>query len=321
MGAFDQRLGVKNETTFNTPVVVDRFFEYNGDPVPVAPVAGRTEGNPMRTGSTFRTASRFVPYTDHAEGTVELDVMNKGFGFWLQHLLPSVATTGTNPYTHTATEGSDTSASIGKSFTAQFNAPFHPAGTNQSLTFSGGKVPKWTLGNDVDGMLTLSLDLWFASFTTATALATVSYPSSMSNFAWSHGVISIGGSAVDINSITVEVDRGFDLDRKKIRGNTAPKEPTPGQASGTFSVEADFESLTQFNRVHSSTVAGAVAAITGVWTSGTDVVSLTISAGRFDEFSFGGDRGGLTQELSGVVEYNLTDSPVTLALTNSDVTP
>lgn len=320
MGAFDQQLGVKDETTFNTPVTVDRFFEYGGDAMPVAPVAGRTEGTPMRVGSRARVGSRVVPYTDHAEGTVEFDVMNKGFGFWLKHMLPSVATTGAGPYTHTATEG-DTSLSIGKSFTAQFNAPFHPAGTDQAFTFAGGKVPKWTLGCDVDGMLVLSLDMWFASFTTATALATASYPASMTNFAWSHGVIEIGGAAVDVTSFSVELDHGYNLDRKQIRGNTAPKEPTPGDMSISFSCEADFESLTQFNRVHSSTLANISAEITGVWTSGTDVVSVTIPAARLDGFSFGGDRGGLTQELSGVAEYDLTNSPITVALTNGDATP
>ena len=94
--------------------------------------------------------------------------MNKGMGFWLKHMLPNVATTGAGPYVHTATDPSNSSASIGKSFTAQLNYPFTPAGTNQALTFSGGKVPKWSLSCDVDGMLVLSLDVWFASMTTAT---------------------------------------------------------------------------------------------------------------------------------------------------------
>lgn len=320
MGAGDFQFGVKNEVAFDTAVVVDRFFEYSGDPVPVRPIPGRTEGTPLRVGSRARRAARVVPYIDHAEGTVELDVMNKGFGFWLQHLLPSVATTGSGPYVHTATEGTS-SALMGKSFTAQFNAPLHPAGTNQPLTFSGGKVPKWTLGCDVDGMLTLSLDLWFASFTTGTALATASYPSSMTNFAWSHGVVSVGGSAFDITSFSLEVDQGYQLDRKQIRGNAAPKEPTPGRLSGSFSLEADFNSLAQFNRVYDTDVADLSAAIVGTWTNGTDVVTATIPAARFDDFDWGGEEFTIAQSLSGVIEYDGTNSPVTLAYTTADATP
>lgn len=320
MGALDFQFGVKKETTFNTPVVVDDFFEYNDEVAPFLPVAGRTEGNPLRTGTRARRKSRAIPYTDHAEGTLKLDVMSKGFGFWLEHMLPSVATTGAGPYTHTATEGTS-SALMGKSFTAQYNAPLHPAGTNQAITASGGKVPKWMLGCDVDGMLIAELSLWFASFTTATALATASYPTDPTNFAWSHGVITVGGSAFDITSFALEVDQGYKLDRKQIRGNTAPKEPTPGALTGSFSLTADFDSLTQFNRVHTTTVASMYSQIIGTWTNGADVLTATISAPRFDEFSFGGEPGALEQELTGVIEGDGTNSPVTLAYTTGDSTP
>ena len=320
MGAYDFQLGVKNEATYGTAVTVDRFFEYNGSPVPVRPVAARTEGNPLRVGSRMRRQARAIPYTSHAEGTIEFDVMSDGFGFWLQHLLPSVATSGAGPYTHTATEGGS-SASIGKSFTAQFNAPFHPAGTNQAMTFAGGKVTKWALACDVDGMLTLSLDTWFNSFSTATALATASYPAGLTNYAWSHGVVSVAGSAIDLNSFSIEYDQGYNTDRRQIRGNTAAKEPTPGQSSLTFSCEADFDSLTQFNRVHSTTVSGMSAQIVGTWTNGADIISVTIPGARFDDFTFDGEAGGISQGLSGVGEYDGTNSPVTIAYTTSEATP
>lgn len=321
MGAGDFQFGVKKESSFGTPVTVDRFFEYSGDVMPVRPIPGRTEGTPLRVGSRARRASRVVPYTDHCEGTVELDVMSKGFGFWLEHMLPSVATTGAGPYTHTATEGTSSSALVGKSFTAQFNAPLHPAGTNQPMTFAGGKIPSWTLGCDVDGMLVLSLDLWFASFATDTALATASYPSSMKNFAWSHGVVSVGGSAFDITSFSVEVNQGGQTDRKQIRGNSAPKEPTPGRLEISWSLEADFDSLTQFNRVHDTDVADLSAAIVATFTNGTDIIAVTIPSARFDEFDFSGEEFGLAQSLSGVGEYDGTNSPITIAYTTADSTP
>lgn len=320
MGAGDFQFGVKKETTVGTPVVVDRFFEYSGDPMPVRPIPGRTEGNSLRTGTRFRRSGRVVPYTDHCEGTVEMDVLSDGFGFWLEHLLPSVATTGAGPYTHTATEGSSSSALVGKSFTAQFNAPFHPAGTNQAITFAGGKVPKWSLGCDVDGMLVLSLDLWFQSFSTATALATASYPASMTNFAWMHGAVTVGGSAFDITSLNVEVDQGGKTDRKAL-GNSTAKEPTPGGATGTWSLEADFDSLTQWTRVHSTTVAGLSAAIVATFTNGADIIAITIPGARFDNFDFGGEAFAIEQSLSGVIEGDGTTSPITIAYTTSESTP
>lgn len=320
MGAHDFQFGAVDEVTFNTPVVVSRFAEYSNNPTAVRGIAGRTEGNPLRVGSRARRQSRAIPYFDHAEGSIEFDVMNKGFGFWLKHLLPNVVTTGVGPFVHTATEGGS-SASIGKSFTAQLNYPLHPAGTNQAITWSGGKVPKWTLANDVDGMLTMSMDVWFASQTTATALAAASYPASMSNFAWSHGVVQVGGSSFDVTAVSIEVDQGMDLERGQIRGNTAKKEPTPGQLGVSWSLTADFDSLTQFNRVHATTIANMSASIVGTWTNGVDIIKATIPGARFDDFNFGGEAGGIMQELSGVGEYNGTDSPITLEYTTSDAAP
>lgn len=320
MGAFDQQFMVKKETTFNTPVTVDRGFGYDGDPSPITPQPGRTESNPMRPGSRFRRQGRVVPYAHHAEGHVDLDWMNKGMGFWLEHLLGTVATTGSGPYVHTGTEGT-TGALMGKSFTAQFNSPFNPSGTNQAITCAGGKVPQWSIGCDVDGMLVLGLDLWFASWSTATALATYSEPSSMVPFAWAHGVVTVGGSAFDLTAFNVEVNQNMNVDRRQIRGNTAPKEPTLGEAEGTVSMTADFDSLTMFNKVHSTTVAGLSSQIIGTWTNGADIVTVTIPGPRFDEFSFGGDRGQAEQELTCAVEWDGTNSPLSIAYTTADTTP
>jgi hypothetical protein len=320
VGAFDFQLGAKDEVSFGTPVTVDRFFEYNGDAVPFRPIPGRTEGNPLRVGSRARRQSRVVPYMDHVEGTIPLDVMTKDFGFWLKYMLPHVATTGAGPYTHTATEGTS-SESVGKSFTAQVNMPFHPTGTNQSLTVSGGKVPKWKLSSAVDEMVTCELDIWAASMTTGTALATAAYTASAANFAWVHGVVTIGGSAVDLISFDVEVDQGYNLGRGQIRGNAAKKEPTPGPLEISWSAEADFDSLTQWNRVHATTAASLSASIVATFTNGTDVLTVTIPGARFDDLSFGGDNGGLTQELGGVGEYDGTNSPITVAYTCSQATP
>ncbi|WP_332645110.1 phage tail tube protein [Aeromicrobium sp.] len=319
MGAMDYQLGVVDESTYATPVTVTRFFEYNEPSTPIKAVAGRTEGNPLRVGSRARRSNRVVPYLDHAEGTIALDVMTKGFGFWLKHMLPDVATSGAGPYTHTATEGTS-SLAIGKSFTAQFNEPFNPAGTNQAVTFSGGKVTKWTLSNSVEEMLLAELECDFAAMSTGIALATASYPASMDNFHWVGGVVSVGGSAIDITDIKVEVNLSQKTGRKAIKGSATQKEPTPGPLEITFAIEADFDSLTQWNRVHSTTVSGLSAAIVGTWTNGTNTLVVTIPSARFDDLDLDDDTG-LKQTLTGVGEYDGTLTPITVAYTTSEATP
>lgn len=323
MGAMSDQLGTKNETGYNIPSVVDRFFEFESESI--ADSYGRTEGDPLRVGSAFVRQDRFTPYYAGAAGSLQMTVMSKGFGWWLQHMLGAVSTGtvgGDGQYVHTGTEGT----LYGKSFTLQVNRPFHPSGTNQPFTFAGGKVTEWTLSNSVDGNLLADLSLDFASVSTATALATAAYPSSMEPFTWAGGYVTIGGSNYDITEISIQGSNGYDTERRQIRANTAKKEPTSARREASFSISADFDSLTQRNRAAADTRAGALAAITATWVAPTAIggttyptITVTIPAARFDEWS--GAREGsdaISQTLGGAVRYDGSSSPITIAYTSAD---
>lgn len=325
MGAMDFQLGVKDEVTHNVPVVVDRFFEYESEGI--EETEGRTEGDPLRVGSAFRRSDRFTPYFSGAAGTVQMAVMTKGFGFWLKHMMGGTATTGpaeTVVYTHTGTEGS----LYGKSFTCQVNRPLHPSGTNQAFTYAGGKLTEWSISNSVDGNLLLDLSMDFASVDTDTALAAASYPTGMDNFTWAGGLITIGGDAYDVTEFGMTVNNGLSVDRRSIRQNTAKKEQTSARREGSFSISADFDSLVQRNRAHADVRADALASISATWRGptllGTTIYpEFTISApvGRFDQWS--GATGGaeaISQELSGEIFYNGSNSPLTITYKSADST-
>jgi hypothetical protein len=325
MGAMDHQLGVVDEVTYGTPVTVSRFFEYESENI--SETYGRTEGDPLRVGSGFVRNDRFTPYIGGAAGTIQMTALTKGFGFWLKHMLGDVATTGpaeTTVYTHTGTEAT----LLGDSFTCQVNRPFNPAGTNQAFTYSGGKIAKWTLSNSVEANLLLDLECDFQKVATDVALATASYGSGMEPFAWVKGVVSIGGSAYDVTEFSLEVDNGLNVDRRQIRGNALKKEPTATRREGTFSVKADFDSLTQRNRAAADTRAGALAALSATWSGPTLLGStiypeftVTVPQVRFDEWS-GATEGtdAIEQELSGVVRYDGTNSPISVVLKNADTT-
>lgn len=326
MGSMDHQLGVVDESTYGTPVTVTRFFEYESENI--ADTYGRTEGDPLRIGSGFVRHDRFTPYIGGASGTIQMTALTKGFGFWLKHMMGAVATTGpaeTVVYTHTGTEAS----LIGDYFTCQVNRPFHPSGTNQAFTYSGGKVAKWTLSNSVDAHLLLDLDCDFQTWSTEVALATAAYPSGMDPFAWTKGVINIGGSNYDVTEFSLEVDNGLDVDRRQIRANPLKKEPTSSRREATFSLSADFDSLTQRNRAAAQTRAGALVAVTATWTGPTLLgstiypeFSVSLASCRFDEWS-GATEGpdAISQELSGVVRYDGTTSPVVVTYKTGDATP
>lgn len=328
MGLLDHQLGLStNEVTYGTPVTpVTRFSEYNSESIEED--EGRTEGDPLRSATLVKRNDRFTPYFSGAAGTIQLDVMTKGFGYWLQHMLGSVATTGpaeTTVFTHTGTLG-DT---FGKSFTAQINRPFNPTGTSQAFTYSGGKVNEWTLSNSVDGNLVCDLGLDFQTVDTAIGLASASYPSGMENLTWAGAVISIGGSAFDVTEFSVKGSNSLNTGRRQIRGNPLKKEPTSGRREIEWSLSADFDSMAQRTRAHASTRAGALAQIIATWTGptllGTTLfpsLTVTIPAGRFDKWT-GATSGpeAIQQSLSGVARYDGTNSPVSIAYKSADVTP
>jgi hypothetical protein len=326
MGALDHQLGIVDEVTYGTAVTVTKFFEYNSESI--TETEGRTEGDPLRTGTFFKRSDRFTPYFAGAAGTVQLDVMTKGFGYLLKHMLGSVATTGpveTSVYTHTGTVGE----LIGDMFTLQVNRPFHPAGTNQAFTYSGGKITKWTLSNAVDGNLVCDLECDFQTVSDAIALATAVYPTSMENLTWAGGVVSIGGSNYDITEFSCSFDNAAAVDRRFIRANTLKKEPTNGRRMGEFSLSADFDSMTQRNRAHATTRSAALAQIIATWNGPTLLGSslfpqlkVTIPAARFDSWTGATDGPtGISQTLSGVVRYDGSASPISLAYATADVTP
>jgi hypothetical protein len=320
----DFQVGFANETTHGTPAPVTRFYEFDSESI--EETYGRTEGDPLRTGTGYRRNDRHTPYFAGAAGSLSLPVMTKGFGYFLPHMLGAVATTGPTDsrYVHTGTEASI----FGDFFTCQVNRPFHPAGTNQAFTYGGGKITEWTLSNAVDGNLMLELSLDFASVSTAVALATASYPTAMDNFAWAGGVVQIGGSAYDLTEFSLQNSVGSATDRRQIRGNTQKKEQTTGRREASFSVKADFESMTQRTRAAATVKATNYAQIIATWTGPTLIGAtaypeyvVTIPAARFDAWKAAVDGPtGLEQELSGVVGWNGSASPITIEVKSADVT-
>jgi hypothetical protein len=332
VGAMDFQLGVADESVYGTLVTPTRFFEFNSETIGAGETYGRTEGDPLRAGGQgVIRHDRFTPYFSGAAGTVGMDVLTKGFGWWLRHMLGAVATTQPdavgNPavYVHTGTLGE----MFGDSYTLQVNRPFNPSGTNQPFTYSGGKVASWTISNSVDANLVLEVETDFQKVDTAAALAAASYPAGMEPLTWAGGVITIGGADYDVTEFSVSCNNGLDVDRRQIRANTLKKEPPTGRREIEWSLSADFDSLAQRNRAYADTRDGALATISASWTaptliSGTYYPKLTVSipAGRFDAWE--GAVGGyeaISQTLSGVGRWNGTDSAVSVAYQTTDATP
>ncbi len=321
------QLGIKAESTWGTAVTVDRFFEYNNEGI--EPEVGRVESTGLRSAGRTQRADRSVPYVSGVGGSIEIDVLSKGFGLWFQHMLGTVASAGPtdSAYTHTATEGS----LLGLGLTVQANRPFHPAGTSQAFTWEGMKVDGWELSIEKSGLLMLSLDLLGEAESTATGLATAAYASgTVEVFPWTLADLTIGGSAVGFESFKISCKNGLNGDRLKLRTSAQRQQPTEkDHRDYSWEGVVDFESLTQYNRIVATTsttnwspIVLTCTAPTLIGASAYPKVLVTLPAPRFDQGipNVGGTEE-LQQSLGGKVLYDGTNSPVTIAYTTLDAPP
>lgn len=327
------QVGTVKEVTWGTPLTPTRFFEFNKDGV--VPMYGRVQSKGMRAGTRARRSDRQLGYIQGGGGTVSMDFLSKGMGFWLEHMTGgTVVTTGPtdSKSTHTATLGD----LVGKGFTYQTNRPFHPADTDQPFTYEGGKVKSWKIGNKVGDPLELELELDFENVLTATALATASYPAgNVEPLIFAGGVVTIGGSATDVSECEVTCDNHLmgtsdSDDRRYIRGNAQHREPVEGDYREVgWSLGLDFSDLTAYNRFAAATSSGMVATIVLTWTgftligtSSLPTLTLTIQAASFDEFDNAiGGPDPLTQKVKGAGLYDGSTSAITIAYGTADATP
>lgn len=326
------QLGVKAESTYGTPVVVDRFFpfiEWGLEP-DYAVVAAADE---LRAGSLVERVDQDDPYIKGAAGTISMYVPTKGFGIWNSHALGAVATSGPTDsnYTHSSTLSA--TGKYGKSMTAQVALPLNPAGTAQPATFHGVKLlsVEWTM--DEEGYLKASFDADAEDVDTSTALATAAYTaisSGGSKFPWRLCSVTIDGSQVNPKNWRVKVTWPMNVDRRFIRGSALKLEPAvSGKAVIDWDMEIEWSDLTQYNCVAASTMAsrakqivitcdGAVA-LAGAT---TPQFKITIPAARFDKGlpTVSGDEP-LMQSLSGIGLYDGSNEPITVAYRTTDSTP
>ncbi len=318
----DSVLGIAEETTWNTPVAPNRFFELVSEGI--NGTYERVQSESFRKGQKVANKDRFVVNPKGAEGDLSLEVLDKGFAFLLRHMLGSVATAGAGPFTHTATVGD----LQGRGLTVQVARADVTTGAALPFTWHGGKVTEWELTNEVDGLLNLNLSLDFAKENVgagagALALAVPTYPAGAQLFSFNSGTFLIGGTSVSISDFSLKAKNGLKTDRY-VLGTSTKREPLE-EGMREFEVETklDFEGLTQYNRVASATAAGAVAAMNLTWTTPQgSSLAVSLPNVRFDEVSNNFDGADvIEQTLKGMALTDSTNtSPVTIVYTSTDAT-
>lgn len=298
------QLGFKTEVAWGTPVVVDTFHE------------GYLSDNPVREQAPLVSAGlragRRTPHCISAgaktvSGAFQLELHPDPLATLLTHMFGEVNTTGADPYEHTAVPG----AAEG-SFTAQVGI-YGSGGTVHPFTYEGCKLTGWNISATAGEIATHSLDVVAQDYLTATALASASYSGDGCPFTFTHGSVSVAGSALaEVTSfqLAATIPRRV----KHGVGSSLIMDPIEnGRREHLITVETDFEDLTLHNLANTQ-----VACVLN-FTAGAN--SLVITTNVFvvpSTPSHPGVDGEATETFSGICAGTTDAAAITSVLTNSE---
>jgi hypothetical protein len=250
----DNQFGIKKETTFNTPVTVDRFYPYlDGTEADWDTRQRQGQSVFVSTKRGWRGDRRVLPIGQGVI-TIKTELASRQGGVLLD-LATGVSTVtaitgGAQQVFTTSITGTTLSSAtiqVGK---------VRNDGTVDVETYAGCTAVSFEIECPEDGILTISVTFDARNFTTATGLATASYTAGAFLFDHSQGAGFVGGAVVvpttlvlgtvatsfgNFRSWKLAVDQNADIGRWVVGGRN---QPTVGLAPPTFSAVAEYNDTT-----------------------------------------------------------------------------
>ena len=266
--AIAAQLGFKTESTYGTAATVDQFH--------AGFVSESISQQIARIESQGKRAGR---YTNHAwvegaitvSGSVQLELWDEPAATLLRHMFGTIATTGSGPYTHTASPGE-----LDESLTIQVGRP-DIGGTVRPFDYAGCKIPSWELACAVGEIPMLSLDVSAQSEATGGTLASASYPTA-APFVFTQASITVAGTEnTTVSSATLSANNNIATDRHRLNSQSINEQLDNGMREFSGTIQAEFEDLTAYNRF----VNGTEAALVYKFDNSTDSLTITMNV-RFD---------------------------------------
>lgn len=249
----DFQVGIKQETTFATPVTPDHFVEFLNEDFNWIPEFASGMG--MKTGRRVLASSRRTLVKEESNGTLEVECITKGLGI----LFGAALGTGTSTLiSGTAYQQLFTVPTTDylNSYTIQLGAPLLGGGAAAPQTYAGMVCSGFELTAGNAAIPTLKTSWLGNSMDTSTALATASYPASTELFSFAGGQIVVGGAIVAPTTTTLatggtavanirDFSFAFDnaLDSNGFNFNNSGKrsrKPAVGLSSGTGNITAEY---------------------------------------------------------------------------------
>lgn len=307
------QLGLGVESTVGTAVTPNRWYEFTSESL--ALTIERIESEGLRAGNRVMRSDRWTAGQRAVEGSFSLDMTAENSGILFKHLLGAVSTTGAGPYTHECTLGDP----HGLGFTLEVGRPDN-SGTVRAFTYNGVKLSEATFSNEVNGLLTGEFSVIGQDETTG-SITSASYPASQELLSFTGASITVGGSSYNCTDISISVNTGLDAERYSLGSATIREPIAANMVEITAEVNAEFASLTEYNRVVNGTTAALVAKWEGSVISGGTKRSIEFNMPvvRFDGSTPNVDGPGIVQQpLTGKALFNGTDSALKVTVVNSD---
>jgi hypothetical protein len=275
------QVGVVAESTYGTPVVVTKFYDFITEGFKRA--QDRMESKSLRSLSHVLTTDNWALGKVDVSGSMDMEMRPKGMGFWFNQALGTVVTTqpavSTDPlvYLHTFTPGP-----LPTSFTTQIAKP-DITDTAQPFTYQGCRIKEWDLDCKVGDFAGLKVTVIGQEELTATSLAVASYPTGNKPYRFIDGTVTIGGVASDVTGLTFKGANNL-ADQRYFLGSVFRKQPLENalrDLSGSFDTE--FNGLTNYNRFISGAEATVVLLFAGAVISNAFMYQTKITMNvRFD---------------------------------------
>ena len=266
MSILDAAILLGVESTYGTPATLTRAFEGKADTFKRE--QARLESVGFRADMQALRSDRVVTVNMGGSASLELDVLNKGFGLLLGGLLGTKAGPTQQAATAAYIQTYETSDSLpADSFTMQVIRPKLESGTQQ-FTYHGGKATGWGLSQSNSGLLVLNVDFDFEDSDYSTAAGTPSYPSSASPFDWTQCTVTLDPDGtpetLDVIDLSFNADLAAKTDRRYLRGSALKKEPVRnGMPSYDGEITIDFSGTDRYDEWTGQTIVDLELAWTG----------------------------------------------------------
>lgn len=267
----ESQVGVKEETTHGTAVVVDRFFPFNSEAV-VAERMPVVSGG-IRAGRLTHDTEARKNGVQKVAGPVDLDLFRESAAvLWKFALgaMSSTSTGGSAPYTHTATL-----SDVLPSFTYQKGVSNTTnGGSVTAFTYAGCKVASFTFSGTVDQPAKFKFDVTGGvAETTGIALASASFADNSNvPFIFTQGSATVAGVAVRVEAFEFNGNNHLKMDRVYAGDSITREQLREARFEGSGKLTVEFEDTDEFAAYRDGTQVVVVLA----FSDGVNSVTLTI---------------------------------------------